>query len=55
VKLNIQKRTEEASAETGHGPVYWLDELARKGGINTINDPSEWQRVERSDKKLVNR
>lgn len=28
----------EASAETGQGPVYWLDELARKGGISTIND-----------------
>jgi hypothetical protein len=49
--LNIK----EASAESSQGPVYWLDELARRGGINTINDPSEWQRDQRSDKMLVNR
>lgn len=44
--LNIK----ETSAETRQAPVYWLDELARKGGMSTINDPSEWQRTEKTER-----
>lgn len=36
-------------------PFYFLDQLANKGGVKTIPDPSAWQREIRKDKKLFNR
>lgn len=43
--LNI----EEIDKDTSRGPVFWLNELAKKGGIHAIEDPSEWQRNQRVD------
>lgn len=49
--LNI----EHINREPGCGPVYWLNELAKKGGIKDFPDPSKWQKEQRIDKKLLNR
>ena len=46
---------EQTGNELTHGPVYWLDELAKKGGIRSIDNPSEWQKEQRKDKNLANR
>jgi len=49
--LNI----EQTGNELTQGPVYWLNELAKKGGVSSISDPSEWQKELRKDKNLANR
>ena len=49
--LNI----EQTGNELTQGPVYWLNELAKKGGVSSISDPSEWQKEQRKDKNLANR
>ena len=36
-------------------PVDYLYELAQSGGVQSIENPSEWQREVRSDKQLINR
>lgn len=33
-------------------PVYWLEKLAKQGGIRSIQNPSEWQREQRKDRDL---
>ncbi len=35
--------------------VLWLEKIAKKGGIKSISDPSEWQRETRTDNILLNR
>jgi len=41
--LNI----EQVDKVTTHSPVYWLNEIAKKGGVSSIKDPSEWQKEQR--------
>jgi hypothetical protein len=36
-------------------PVLWLERIAKKGGIKSISNPSEWQREIRTDPILPNR
>ncbi|MBK6607632.1 MAG: hypothetical protein IPG24_19650 [Leptospiraceae bacterium] len=36
-------------------PVYWLEELAKIGGVKSIPNPSEWQKQVRTDKPLFGR
>ena len=33
-------------------PVYWLEQLAKCGGIGSIEDPVAWQRQIRKDRQL---
>ena len=33
-------------------PIYWLEQLAQIGGISSIENPVEWQRTIREDRKL---
>lgn len=35
--------------------VLWLDKIAEKGGINSISNPSDWQKEIRKDNILPNR
>ena len=45
----------ETGQEIKQGPVYWLEEIAKQGGIKNIKNPSKWQQEQRKDKTLVNR
>jgi hypothetical protein len=36
-------------------PVIWLEKIAKKGGVKSISNPSEWQREIRTDPVLPNR
>ncbi|GEM_PF-1184987 len=36
-------------------PVLWLEKIAKKGGIKSISNPSEWQKEIRTDPILPNR
>ena len=36
-------------------PVLWLEKIAKKGGVKSISNPSEWQREIRTDPVLPNR
>jgi len=49
--INIEQRKDK----TPPGPVHWLNELAGKGGIKNIKNPSEWQKDQRKDKELTGR
>jgi hypothetical protein len=33
-------------------PIFWLEELAKTGGVSTVQNPIEWQRDMRQDRKL---
>ena len=35
--------------------VLWLEKIAKKGGIKSISNPSEWQKEIRTDPILPNR
>jgi len=39
----------------GENPMAWLEKIAALGGVNSISNPSDWQREIRKDKKLPNR
>jgi hypothetical protein len=47
--LSVESKKENKS------PIFWLDELAKLGGISSIQNPSEWQREIRTDRALLNR
>ncbi len=36
-------------------PVSWLEKIAKKGGVKSISNPSEWQSEIRIDNILPNR
>ena len=36
-------------------PVIWLEKIAKKGGVKSISNPSEWQKEIRTDPILPNR
>jgi alkyl hydroperoxide reductase subunit AhpC len=52
-KLNA--KVIEVSKDEVNSSVYWLEQIAKNGGIQAINNPSEWQRNLRNDNKLPNR
>lgn len=39
--------------KSGQSPVFWLEQLAKTGGVNSIDDPVEWQREIRKDRELA--
>jgi len=41
--------------KTMQSPVSWLEKIAKKGGIKSISNPSEWQKEIRTDNILPNR
>ena len=55
-RLNVNildiKKTDKNEKQS---PVLWLEKIAKKGGIKSISDPSEWQRETRTDDILLNR
>ena len=55
-RLNVNildiKKTDKNEKQN---PVLWLEKIAKKGGIKSISDPSEWQRETRTDNILLNR
>mgnify|MGYP000238264121 CR=1 FL=1 len=46
----IDKKSQQALKKKS--PVYWLEQLANRGGIKSIKEPVEWQREVRKDRKL---
>jgi hypothetical protein len=52
-KLNA--KVVEVSKDEKSSSVYWLEQIAENGGIQSIKNPSEWQRNIRIDNKLPNR
>jgi hypothetical protein len=46
------KIIEQKNELSSLSPIYWLETLAQQGGIQSIADPSEWQRQIRQDKPL---
>jgi hypothetical protein len=60
--LSFAKRLDAAiidisktKSNSQQSPVSWLERIAKKGGVKTISNPSEWQRDTRKDKILPNR
>jgi len=47
--------TNHAKAFEQQSPVSWLEQIAKKGGIKSILQPSEWQREIRTDNYLPKR
>jgi hypothetical protein len=34
-------------------PFYWLEQIAKEGGVSSIKDPVKWQKSLRKDRKLT--
>ena len=49
---NTLPKTEKNHPTDDTSPIYWLEQLAEIGGISSIEDPVEWQRSIRQDRKL---
>jgi hypothetical protein len=49
----IVHKIDKSIKSSNQGPVYWLEKIAEKGGITSIEDPSEWQKEIRKDKVLA--
>ncbi len=49
VEITQAKKNEDAS------PMDWLEKLAKKGGVQSIENPIIWQKEIRNDKPLLNR
>ncbi|HLR27021.1 MAG TPA: hypothetical protein VK112_14240 [Fodinibius sp.] len=47
--------SKEASRRRGRRMVEVLKKIAKSGGISSIEDPSEWQREQRTDRPLPGR
>ena len=47
---NLSKKTESTTNEKS--AIYWLEQLAEIDGISSIENPTEWQRNIRQDRKL---
>jgi hypothetical protein len=48
INRNPAKKTKKKEIS----PIHWLEQLAKIGGVSSIDDPVEWQRNMRQDKKL---
>lgn len=49
---NIPSKTDKTPTIESKSPIDWLEQLALIGGISSIDDPVEWQRNIRQDRKL---
>lgn len=49
----LEKATKKESKK--ENPVFWLEKIAKNGGIKSITAPSEWQKEIRTDNILPNR
>ncbi len=47
-----QKKPKKSSKKTALSPVDCLEQLAKEGGVSSIENPVEWQRSMREDRKL---
>lgn len=45
VVLNVDEKSVQS-------PIFWLEQLAKSGGISNIDDPVQWQREIRKDRIL---
>jgi hypothetical protein len=48
---SVPKSEKKPTIDT-QSPVDWLEQLAKIGGVGSIEDPVEWQRSIREDRKL---
>jgi len=53
VILDITKT--QTTTDPKQNPVAWLEKIAKNGGIQSITNPSEWQKEIRMDSVLLNR
>lgn len=49
---NTASQTEKMPTIDSKSPIDWLEQLAAIGGVSCIEDPVEWQRSIREDRKL---
>jgi hypothetical protein len=49
---NQPTKTNKTPIIDSKSPVDWLEQLAGIGGVSSIEDPVEWQRSIREDRKL---
>ena len=49
---NPSKRAELKLADNEKSAIYWLEQLSKIDGFSSIENPVEWQRGIRQDKKL---
>jgi hypothetical protein len=49
---NPPAKTSKTPTIDSKSPVDWLEQLAGIGGVSSIEDPVEWQRSIREDRKL---
>jgi hypothetical protein len=49
---NSAPKAEKTPAFVPKSAIDWLEELAAIGGVSSIEDPVEWQRSIREDRKL---
>lgn len=49
---NTPAKTDKTPTIDSKSPVDWLEQLAGIGGVSSIEDPVEWQRSIREDRKL---
>jgi hypothetical protein len=53
VNGNSSEKTKKQSNDVDEqSPIFWLEQLAQIDGISTIQNPVEWQRDIRQDRKL---
>ena len=52
---NTPSKKEKNSLSEGKSAIDWLEQLAQMGAISSIEDPVEWQRNIRQDRKLTYR
>jgi hypothetical protein len=52
ISQSAPKKKKAKTAEIVLSPIDCLEELAKSGGINTIENASEWQRATRQDRAL---
>ncbi len=52
IRHNTAPKTKKNHQIDDQSPIYWLEKLAEIGGISSIEDPVEWQRSIREDRKL---
>jgi hypothetical protein len=49
---NTTSKTEKTPTPDNKSAIDWLEQLAAVGGVSSIQDPVEWQRNIRKDRKL---
>ena len=52
IGTNSTPKAEKMPNSDAKSAIDWLEELAKIGGVSSIEDPVEWQRSIREDRKL---